>query len=249
MKYEHIIPPDFDLTLSEEELGDAFEKLYGGMDVQSTKAWTGPIARFTVKADSVDIGARTFVGLASTWDLDLQGEVIERGAFKRTLGIWKKAKGRIIIPLLDQHNRFGSIENVVGKMVEAEETAEGLLTMHEVVDDARGEAVLKRLAGGFINALSVGIRAVRIRVATEEQRRVGVFRFLQEVVLRENSVVIFPANTAARVKSESDDPEASAKHGAKKDDAPPVGGDAPDAQHAARERRLRILKLRRPARS
>ena len=54
---------------------------------------------FHVKRDALDEDSRTFEGLAATWDLDLGGDVIHRGAFKRTLEEWQKAGS--VIPLLD----------------------------------------------------------------------------------------------------------------------------------------------------
>jgi hypothetical protein len=84
---------------------------------------------FEVK--EMDDESRTFSGLASTWDMDLGGDVIRKGAFKRTVGHWKK--GKRPLPLVDQH-RYDSVRDVVGKLVEAEETDAGLDTTWQVID-------------------------------------------------------------------------------------------------------------------
>lgn len=153
------------------------------------------------KATNIEAKERTFEGLSNTWELDLGGDVVKPGAFKRTIGRWRKS-GRII-PLLDNHDAFTSVTSVVGKLVEASETDAGLLTKFEVIDDDRGNAILRRIEGGFVDGLSIGYRPVKIEEPSEEERRGGVWRFLTEVELREVSVVIFPMNTSSRIDAES----------------------------------------------
>jgi len=151
-------------------------------------------ARFGVKEP--DEEQRTFRGLASTWDLDLGGDVIHRGAFKRTLDHWRRS-GRVI-PLLDQHN-YGSVRAVVGKLIEARETADGLDAKFQVIDGPDGDEILRRIKGGFVDGLSIGYRAVKIEEPTDEERRKGILRHLKEIELREISVVIWPMNPNARL--------------------------------------------------
>jgi len=150
--------------------------------------------RFEVK--ETDEEQRTFRGLASTWDLDLGGDVIHRGAFKRTLDHWRRS-GRVI-PLLDQHN-YGSVRAVVGKLIEARETADGLDAKFQVIDGPDGDEILRRIKGGFVDGLSIGYRAIKIEEPTDEERRKGILRHLKEIELREISVVIWPMNPNARL--------------------------------------------------
>lgn len=156
------------------------------------------VAPFQVKA--VDAAGRTFEGLASTWDLDLGGDVIHRGAFRKTLQEWKSS-GRVI-PLLDQHN-YGSVRAVVGKMIEARETAAGLEAKFQVIEGPDGDEVLRRIEGGYVDGLSIGYRAIKIETPSDEERRAGVWRHLKEVQLREVSVVIWPMNEGARIDTDS----------------------------------------------
>jgi HK97 family phage prohead protease len=214
--------------------------------------------RFEVKADSVDTDARTFEGMLSTWDLDHGGDIIHQGAFKRTLKHWKQGKGRII-PLLDQHNTWGSVTQSVGKLIEAEETAEGLWTKWEVVpDDPHADAVMKRLAGGFVDGLSIGYRPVKIQMPSEDEAREGVFRHLKEVELREGSVVLWPMNDGARVDSSTVKSERIAELEAKDErtdeedeelrllrDGASDGLAPEDPRRVAMDEALRDLKLRR----
>lgn len=154
------------------------------------------ISRFQVKA--VDDDARTFSGLAATWDLDLGGDVIEPGAFKRTLKNWKRSKR--VLPLLDSHGGFATVRSAVGKLVDAEETKDGLLSEFEVIDGPDGDEIFRRVKGGYVDGLSIGYQAVKVRYPeTEEERATGVYRYLSEVKLREISVVLWPMNPEARI--------------------------------------------------
>ena len=153
---------------------------------------------FEVKA--VNAEERTFEGLASTWDLDLVGDVIHRGAFRRTLSHWRKS-GRVI-PLIDQHN-YGSVRSVVGKLIAAKETEDGLWTRYQVIDGPDGDEVLRRIEGGYVTGLSIGFRPVKVEEPSDEERKRGIWRHIKEVQLLEVSVVIWPANDGARIDIDS----------------------------------------------
>lgn len=177
--------------------------LPGRIEFKSTAAPAEPIeakravARFEIKADSLDEGDRTFSGLASTWDLDLGGDVIRQGAFKRTIKNWKASKSPL--PLLDSHNAYSTIRAVVGKLEDAEETAEGLIATFSVMDGPDGDEIWRRLKGGYVSGLSIGYRALKQEAPSEEDRLKGVWRILTEVKLEEISVCVWPMNPDARV--------------------------------------------------
>lgn len=162
------------------------------------KTETKALTRFEVKA--LDTEERTFEGLASTWEQDLGGDVIHQGAFKRTLDHWRKS-GRAI-PLIDQHN-YGSVRSVVGKLLEASETSEGLETKWEVIDGPDGDEILRRLKGGYVDGLSIGYRAIKTEEPSEDEQRAGVWRHLKEVELKEVSVVIWGMNPDAVVDTDT----------------------------------------------
>lgn len=153
--------------------------------------------RFEIKADSLNEEARSFSGLASTWDLDLGGDVIRRGAFKRTLKNWKSSKQPM--PLLDSHNAWSTVNAVVGKMEAAEETDAGLECTFSVIEGPIGDEVWRRIKGGYVTGLSIGYRARKIEEASEQDRLAGVWRYLLEVELREVSVVLYPMNPGAQI--------------------------------------------------
>jgi len=153
------------------------------------------VTRFEVKG--LDEEARTFSGMAATWDLDLGGDVIEPGAFKRTLKNWQKSKR--VLPLLDSHNGH-SVRSVVGKLLEAEEAPKGLAATFEVIDGPDGDEVFRRVKGGYVDGLSIGYSAVQVRYPeTEDEKLTGAYRYLKEVKLHEVSVVVWPMNTEARI--------------------------------------------------
>lgn len=156
------------------------------------KTLTRALRPFEIKA--VDEGSRTFEGLAATWDLDLGGDVIHRGAFAKTLTFWKE-RG-FAIPLIDQH-RYSSIHDVLGSMVEAEEKEEGLWARFEVDEDDAGAKLLRHIKNRRINGLSIGYEAVQ-----PERGENGV-RHLREVKLYEVSAVLWPMNPGATIDAGS----------------------------------------------
>jgi uncharacterized protein len=156
---------------------------------------TKALAAFELKA--ADTETRTFEGLAATWDLDLGGDVIHKGAFAKSLKSWK-ASGRII-PLIDQHNYF-SVRHVLGKLLDAEETDDGLRTRWKVTEGQDGDELLHRLRGGMVDGLSIGYETVD----SEPETRGGqTVRHLKEINLVEVSAVIWGMNPGALINTHS----------------------------------------------
>jgi uncharacterized protein len=156
---------------------------------------------FDVKA--IDENARTFRGLAAAWSLDHGGDVIRKGAFARTLANWRASKKQKPIPLIDQHG-YMSVNQILGRMIEAEETEDGLLaTFQMIANDPNAEAAFRRVKDGVVTGLSIGYEPVVSEAPSEEERRRGIWRYLKEVKLREVSLVIWPMNDDARVDTES----------------------------------------------
>jgi len=152
---------------------------------------------FAVK--SVDAKARKFAGLASTWEKDLGNDVIHPGAFTKTLQHWKSAKSKRIY-LLDSHNRQ-SIEGVLGKMVDARETPDGLEAEFEMRDTVKAHEALSAIEGDFIDGLSIGYEPINPKYVKQDNGE--TIRHLPEIKLREVSLVVFPMNEGARVDPRS----------------------------------------------
>lgn len=143
--------------------------------------------QFELKRATVEEG--TFKGLASTWQLDRHGDVIERGAFAKSLAAWAARGARL--PILWQHDQ----REPIGAIRKAAETDEGLEVEGELVlaiENAKRAHGLAR-AGGL--AMSIGFSITP--GATET--RSGV-RFIKEIDLAEVSLVSIPANAGAVVR-------------------------------------------------
>lgn len=128
-----------------------------------------------------------FTGHASVFNKrDLQDEVVEAGAFKRTL---KRKKGRF--PLLWQHDKSEPIG-----MVEAEEDERGLRVKGTLaLGVQRGKDALELLRARIVTGMSIGFRVVKDSINKDDGSR-----NLKEIDLWEVSLVTFPANPAAQVR-------------------------------------------------
>ena len=112
-------------------------------------------APFEVKA--ADVETRTFAGLAATWDEDLGGDVIQKGAFTRTLDHWRAAGGRRVIPLVDNHayklKSNPSFRDIVGKLEDAREEDSGLWKRYAVARTQAGDDLLALAKDGMVTGL------------------------------------------------------------------------------------------------
>ena len=149
------------------------------------------IKSFPFKINQVEATGE-FTGYASTFgDVDLGHDVIEKGAFKKTL---LETKGRI--PVLDHHDPTRQI----GWNLEAREDDRGLLVQGLLdlnVRAARERHSLMKMAieVGGRTGLSIGFRAIK----EEPDKKNPLIRRLKEIQLFEYSVVTFPMNTEASV--------------------------------------------------
>jgi HK97 family phage prohead protease len=237
------------------------------IQTKAAPALTKSVTPFEVKA--VDEAKRTFQGLASTWDEDLGGDRIVKGAFRKTLGDWKAAKGRKPIFLLDQHNYY-SIRSILGRLASAQETDAGLETEWEVIEGADGDEAMRRVKGGFITGLSIGYSAVKWETEkVEGGEEWETIRILKEVKLYEVSLVIWPMNegavidpaslkslTAALREGRLSESEKAEIRALLSESAPPAGapastpagdGAAHYEKQAALNLRIRLLNLHRAA--
>lgn len=161
------------------------------------------VVAFQIKADDVDEEERTFEGLAAVYDLDLGGDVIHKGAFKKTLSTWKKSGEAM--PLLNSHDHY-DIFSSIGQLIEAEERPEGLWTKWEVIEGTDGDRVLsrirpsKRTKRAVVGKMSIGYEPLKFDF--EQSEGDGPFdriRNLREVNLKEVSLVLFPMAPGASI--------------------------------------------------
>lgn len=143
--------------------------------------------QFELKRFAVQEG--TFKGLAATWQLDRTGDVIERGAFAKSLAAWKSRGARI--PVLWQHDQ----SEPIGALRDAVETEEGLDVDGELVLAVGNAKRAHMLAKSGALAMSIGFAVPK----GGSETRSGI-RFIKEIDLAEVSLVSVPANPGAIVR-------------------------------------------------
>lgn len=128
----------------------------------------------------------TFSGFAATFNnIDLQDDIIVRGAFLKTLQSGRKVK------LLWQHNH----DEIVGSLLKIEETDEGLVVEGRLnLGTRRGAEAIALLRAGDLDSMSIGFRVKK----DEFDPDTGI-RILKELELIEISLVSIPANPLAVV--------------------------------------------------
>lgn len=158
----------------------------------------------SVKAETIDKGARTFEGLAATWDEDLGADIIHKKAFKNSIAEWKASTEAM--PLLNSHDQF-DIFSALGQAVAMKETDEGLWTKWEVLEGDDGDRVLQRLrpspttGRAIIGKMSIGFYPIKYDYEQPEgsdsffDRK----RHIYEASLKEVSLVLFPMNPNASI--------------------------------------------------
>ena len=135
----------------------------------------------------------TFTGYASVYDvIDSYKEIVARGAFKRTLGIWE-SRGKLP-PILWQH-RSGE---PLGPYLEMREDNHGLFVKGQLLVDDVQKA---REARALMKAKAIGGLSIGFSVMVDSFDKSTGITTLQDIDLWEVSVVTFPANEKAQVES------------------------------------------------
>lgn len=160
-------------------------------------------AKFEVKEDE-DEKFLTFEGYASTFgNLDQGGDVVQRGAFTRSLGeLRAKARAvpgmpgrRSLLPVLFGHD----MGEPIGSFIELREDDRGLFARGILPRDDQfvRERVIPQMEAGSLAAMSIGFLVNRRRFEDD-------VRILEEVTLVETSLVAFPMNEQAQVTAFKD---------------------------------------------
>lgn len=140
----------------------------------------------------------SFTGIASVHDVeDLGGDVIEKGAFRKTL-----AENPEVL-VLWHHNP----NEIIGKGHVREQGNSIILDAQLDMDDPTAQKVYSKLKKKLLKGLSIGFQAVKSKwEQIEEEQKSRMVRRISELKLFEVSVVAFPMLPAAqvmRVKSDS----------------------------------------------
>lgn len=129
----------------------------------------------------------TFEGYGSIFgNVDSYGDVVEAGAFKRTLN-----NRNTPVKLLWQHDT----SKPIGIFEEIREDADGLFVKGRLALDTQlGKEAHSLLQMGALDGMSIGYSVVKDQVKSS-------IRFLKELKLYEVSLVTFPANEASLVNN------------------------------------------------
>lgn len=144
------------------------------------------------KSDDVNESSRTFAGYASTWDEDLGGDIISKGAFNKTM---QERADRVKV--LWQHNE------PIGMVKSMNTDAKGLFIEGKISKTRLGDEAIELMTDGVIDQMSIGFSIPNGKSEYNEKGN----RLIHEVKLYETSLVTFPMNEKAiitSVKSVSD---------------------------------------------
>ena len=137
---------------------------------------------------------RRFAFIASTESMDRAGDVIERGAWSKTIREWKT---RGDVPIFWQHKA----EYSIGKVTKLRLTARGLVGEAELnMDDEDATKVWNKMKAGSVQFISIGGMVKSSEWMDPQVRaKTGVWRKITEMDLMEISLVANPANPTCRV--------------------------------------------------
>ena len=139
-----------------------------------------------LKETAIDVSTRIIEGYAATWDIDQVGDIIQEGAFKKTIDEGFTSKR---IKMLWQHDQ------ALGMPVEMFEDSRGLYVKGKVSRTQLGDEALELMRDGVVNTMSIGFSIPKNKSGFNEEGT----RIISEVKLFEFSPVTFPANEAAHI--------------------------------------------------
>ncbi len=137
-------------------------------------------------------GAGAVEGYASVFgNIDQDGEIVERGAFTKTLNERVPA-GKV--KFVDFHNSLTSSEEILGVVEEAKEDERGLWFKARLSETERAQNVRTKIKENILDSLSIGYDVIE-----DELDRDNDVRRLKELKLWEISVVSWGANEQAGI--------------------------------------------------
>lgn len=153
-----------------------------------------------VKFSQASAEEGTFSGYGAVFgNIDSHGDIIEKGAFKTSLREWE-AKGKLPKMLLQHGGFFGPVDDMlpIGQWTAMEENSKGLKVEGKLfaLNTDRGALIYEGMKSGELDGLSIGYRAKKHRMGTKPK---DPTRWLEEVDLKEVSIVTFGSNDRALV--------------------------------------------------
>lgn len=142
-----------------------------------------------------EIGDNFVAGYASTFgNIDAYGDVVEKGAFTRTL---KARKNQI------KFLKYHDPNQPIGKVVEIKEDDVGLWVKAVFSSTIAGQEARAEVLEGVLDSFSIGFTPMKTKSGKSEDGR--IINHIQEVKLYEFSLVTFPANEEAIVTAVKSD--------------------------------------------
>lgn len=130
---------------------------------------------------------RVKVAISKMGNVDHDGDVIEHGAYTKTL-TERGPKGANLIWHLTDHNP--SLKSAVGKFSEIYTDGDYLVGITNIPNTTWGNDVLEFYKSGHINQHSIGFRTIKSEAVKGDQP----FNLIKEVFLYEGSAVLWGAN-------------------------------------------------------
>lgn len=145
-----------------------------------------------IKAEDIEKEDGTFIGYGSIFNnTDLGNDVVEKGAFTKSLG----KTGPKGVKMLFQHKT----DMPIGVFESVEEDEKGLRVKGRLaLKTQAGREAYELLKMGAIDGLSIGFR---VKPDGQKYDSKSKRRYIKEVELMEISLVTFPMNPRARVRS------------------------------------------------
>ena len=145
-----------------------------------------------IKAEDIEKEDGTFIGYGSIFNnTDLGNDVVEKGAFTKSLG----KTGPRGVKMLFQHKT----DMPIGVFESVEEDEKGLRVKGRLaLKTQAGREAYELLKMGAIDGLSIGFR---VKPDGQKYDSKSKRRYIKEVELMEISLVTFPMNPRARVRS------------------------------------------------
>jgi HK97 family phage prohead protease len=141
-----------------------------------------------------DTEARTYTFRASSAAVDRQNEVIDQAG-------WMLDAYKANPVILDSH-KYGSIDDILGKAVRVQPSAEGLEVDVQFADTERGRMAQRLVDDGFLRTVSVGFRSM----GRKPGQKAGESLTHTRMELLEVSMVAIPANRdAVRLRAVEED--------------------------------------------
>lgn len=139
--------------------------------------------------DVDNVSRRVKVAISQVGSLDHDLDVIDQKAYNRTI-IHRGPQGKNLIWHLTDHNP--SLKSAVGKFSELYMEGDYLVGVTNVPNTNWGNDVLEFYKTGAINQHSVGFKATDDEM--KEDKTLGKYRLIKEIVLFEGSSVLWGAN-------------------------------------------------------